>query len=406
MSDDNTTPLGPWPGGLNNRLPARSVPDELLRDAFNVDLDNSGRPSRRAGLTRLYRGIDCHGLLSCPGGVYGVDNGVLGRYSGEPPALSFTPLVHGVGADWTAYYLDGWLYWSDGAANGRLDCNDRAWPWGVPVPAPAQASSWTGSLPAGRYLLWLTARLENGEESGASEPVAVDLAAPGGLWVRTPALAGVALIGVYLTTTNGGIGYLMGLARPGEPLYIVANAGIGKPSEREVFGPPPAGNLIRYHRGRLYVVAGNTVYYSDAYAYGRFRPQSQYRTYPAPITVFEPVTDGIWCVADQTYWHAGGNPAEFQDAAQLDYGAIAGTGAQVPNSNDVMWMSTRGAILAMENGQLKNLQEDQVAVSPGTAGAGFIREQAGLRQFIAAYAPSGENPLVARDWIEARIVPK
>jgi len=44
-----TLQLGPWPNGINDRQAAHALPAGTLHDAVNVDLDNLGNPSRRAG---------------------------------------------------------------------------------------------------------------------------------------------------------------------------------------------------------------------------------------------------------------------------------------------------------------------------------------------------------------------
>jgi len=40
-----------------------------------------------------------------------------------------------------------------------------------------------------------------------------------------------------------------------------------------------------------------------------------------------------------------------------------------------------------------------VAVDLGTAGCAMFREQDGLRQYVATYAPTGYSTLAAADWV-------
>lgn len=55
---NETIDLGKFPLGKNNIAKETSLPEGSLRDAINVDIDNSGKPRLREGYKLLYSGIN------------------------------------------------------------------------------------------------------------------------------------------------------------------------------------------------------------------------------------------------------------------------------------------------------------------------------------------------------------
>ena len=91
----------------------------------------------------------------------------------------------------------------------------------------------------------------------------------------------------------------------------------------------------------------------------------------------------------------------------LPYGAVEGSAAHIENSNDIAWFSTRGLVIGSQDGQVKNVQEENVAVGAAQAGATLYREQDGMRQLVASAAQgSGAAKAAASSFFEADIVRK
>lgn len=168
----------------------------------------------------------------------------------------------------------------------------------------------------------------------------------------------------------------------------------------------PPCSILKQHNGRLYGAVDKVVWFTDPYTLGSIHRHRGFFQFSEAVTVIEPVTNGIWIVADKTYFYAGGGPDTFDPKLVFEYGALPGTSQRVPNSNDVMWTSIRGVVMADASGQAKNLQEENVAVETGVAGASIIREEDGVRQFITTIRSPTVSPLAAKDWIAMEIVRK
>lgn len=90
-------PLGPWPSGLWNAVPAASIPANGLAEAMNVDVSEAGAVTRRAAWS-LIDATPAHSLFHYNGRTYGVSAGEVGALD----ASGFTPIAPVTGRlDWT-----------------------------------------------------------------------------------------------------------------------------------------------------------------------------------------------------------------------------------------------------------------------------------------------------------------
>src|SRR5690606_20528526 len=84
--------------------------------------------------------------------------------------------------------------------------------------------------------------------------------------------------------------------------------------------PMPAGQHIAHHGARLLVAVGNALIYSEPFT-PHLRDEARgFELFPAAITCLAAVEAGVFVVADQTYFLAGGLPAQTVRVA-LEYGA-------------------------------------------------------------------------------------
>ena len=169
--------------------------------------------------------------------------------------------------------------------------------------------------------------------------------------------------------------------------------------------PPPAGRIIRFSNGRAMVADADRVWYSDPYQYDHFRLGDNFIQFTDTVDLMEPVTGGVFfAYGDKTEFWAG----DVTDAPQVvhlaSYGAVYGTGKKIPKSQNVCWQSQRGMVVGMPDGQMKNMVEDNVAVDTALSGASLIREQDGLRQFIATLKTPTISTMAASSWFDAEIV--
>lgn len=402
-----TSPIGPFVG-VNNRLPDHqlSVVDrgrkagDYLRNAVNVDLTNSGTLSRRQGVERDVEGADCHSFWSDGVSAYYVDGTTLYKYPRTPIFSGLTPSLRVSYAKGPT----GDVYLSNGLIIKRL-ANDTLYEVGVPVPnpAPSVVAEVGGSLPAGVYQVAITALAADGEESGTTWPTQVDVPENGKL--RVGNLPG-GLVNVYLSTANGDL--LFHAATTSASEYVIPVVGALGPQPTTLhLRPMPAGGVVRWFNGRLLVASGATLFYSEPFSPALYNPIRGYVPLPDEITVVAPCDNGVYVATrSATFWLAGPDVSAAEVAPVLPYGAPDGVFGVFPNTMDVWWFSDRGIVVGNTQGQVKNVQEESVAVARAASGGGLYREQNGVRQIVASLFGSETSSAAASSWMEAEVIRK
>ena len=128
---------------------------QFLRHALNVDLDNSGRISRRAGHGSPEAALaGAHSLWSNGARTLYVQAAALYEITAFSPFASV--LLTSLSADARMSYEDinGAVYFSNGSDSGRLPAGaEYPESWFLAVPAAPAVALIAGTLPAGTYLL-------------------------------------------------------------------------------------------------------------------------------------------------------------------------------------------------------------------------------------------------------------
>jgi hypothetical protein len=409
MADKATVAVGPWPKGIDNRSPDYAVAPDALRNAVDVDLLQDGRLRRRQGYARVVTAIDPHSLYTCPVGTFFVSQNTLYRLNSDD---STTAILTGLaGRPVTYEYFNGDVYLSDGIVAKKLVDGTTEVLWGVPTPSSAPLLAATsGSIAAGSFVGAVSFVTISGEESGLSTPAMLTTSATGGvqfLAFPSPPNSAVVSIRLYLSTPGGSVLYHVGDIAGGTTSYTVSTlTDTGKEADLTVYSMPPASNIIRHKDGRMYCIVDDIVWFTEPFALGRIKTAHSFWQFPASVTIFEPVEAGVYIVADKTYFYRFTDPNEVKVENLFNYGAIPYTAIRLPHGEGVMWQSTRGAIMADEGGKVKNIQEDRVATGTADAGAAILREQNGLRQFVAVLSDARTSSLTATDFMEAEIIRK
>ena len=393
--------LGPVPAGMNNRAADHSLPEGTARNIVNADVDAAGRLRRRAGLTKVYPGVDVRDGYSCPAGEFFVESNNLMQLIADNSA---TRLQHGIVGPLAYHYMLGRVYMSDSRRTYKL-INGSIHTWGLPRPPKPTLSGAVGSLPPGVYAAAIVGVDGDGLESGASEIATINLRQAGGIiFTNLPVLAGQT-VRLYLGTANGT--ELYHVADTTAASYTVTHPVYDDGATLETRGVsrPPVGRIIRDYKGRVYIADGTgLVSYSDVFRYDHFRLDEGYLMFPGPAALMEPVTAGIFFATDKATWFYGGSPEEgFEIRQVFDYGAVFGASVR-RDDGSVMWQSQRGAVIGGPDGSAQNVQEKQVAPDHATAGAAMIREENGMQQFIASLRGTRTNTLAARSWIDAEVI--
>ena len=404
--------LGPWIKGMNNRSSDHDLPRGVegnliaVRNAVSVDFDNGGKARRRKGCTKVYSGMLPKGGYSCPDGRYFIEQGSIKRFNADNTA---TILFQGItGTEYAWGHKNGTVYFSDGDVSLKIK-NDSVSKWGMDVPSTPLVYGVAGTYGGGQYLAAICWVDTDGVESGASQVVPITLPDDAGIvFGNLPAATDpqVSALRLYLSMPNGSELYHVADVTPGTTDYTIT---AGRYDDSNIFehahiSPAPAGRIIRFHNGRAFVADSlGHVFYSDPLEFDHW--SGDYIYFPQINDVMEPVAGGIFfCYGDKTEFHSGDVEDGFTVIPLVNYGGIYGTGKSIPNSANVCWQSQRGMCVGAPDGSMKNIVEEHVAPDTGTSGATLIREQNGIRQFIASIQNPTISKLAATSFMEAEII--
>lgn len=403
--------LGPFVPGMDNRRPETRMHGraedggDFFRSAVNADISNQGTAKRRTGYQQVLSGTDCHSFWAGENEAFFADGTELKRLTN----LEGTPVATTLRSDLTPGRAMSYAktplatFYSNGQVLGRLSPDSpTASPQTLSL-APALVEV-SGALLAARYGFCFTRRDATGAESEATTPVYIELGATGG--VRIMGLPGDAVdTVVYVTEPNGSTFLRHAVARSTQLDVTVVSAN-GARCPTLMLARMPAGDIVRHHFGRLLVASGPVLYYSETYMLGLFRPSRGFIQFPSTVTVVEPTSGGVWVCADQTYWLPGLDVAKADLDAKLPYGGVANSGLEVPNSNDVCWMSPRGIVRGTQTGEVTNLQEARVATPAAEFAASFFREHDGVKQIGAATFGIAPDRMAATSFMDAEVIRK
>jgi hypothetical protein len=222
------------------------------------------------------------------------------------------------------------------------------------------------------------------------------------------ATTGIKTLRLYLSTANGKELYHVADITPGVMSYSIQSGDIdvGNILENHFVSAPPGCRIIAHYKGRVYVADNyGSVYYSNYLSPDQFNLKDNWLQFPDVVDIMIPVDGGIFfAYGNKTEFYAGTPDDGFNIIDKFDYGGIYGTGQNIKNSSNVAWQSQRGMIVGGPDGSAKNIQEQNVATEKAEYGATLIREQNGVKQFIANIKNPTTSQLAATSWIEAEIV--
>lgn len=424
----NTKPLkvGPFKLGMNNRRPETDLQTregDFLRSAVNVDIDEAGRVSRRLGTTRKITGTDCHSLWSdiTRTLTYYVDGTSMYRILNGAAVLVRTGLTPGRRVSYD--YGNNATYWSNGIDSGRIvGSTNGAWTLPIPGSFIATGALLAGSLVAGTYRFYVVFVAADGQESAGSDVQSATLAASattlGTAGTRNDDKNGgaIALTNLPTALPTGAAGVTLYMTGPGSEIFRRAG-GVGLTGSFTVstqpapdltgrtlgMAPMPVGSIARIYNARTLTASDSTLFYSLPYAAGLYDPEKNFIGFPAPISLVMPVLNGVYVCADVTYFFKG----ELADAdmnAILPFGGVPGTDVQAIDESTVYWMSARGLVLGDEDGNVKTMQEPNVAIDPPLVGASLMRLQDGVSQLISSGFGVETSGIAAKTYMDAEVI--
>ena len=380
--------------GLNTMARDEELKPGELRKAENLDVTDSFRLRRRPGYTQAQSGR-YHSLWGCEVGAYVVSGDTLYEVD-EDGALTAIRAGLTQNAVMTYEEVNNVVFYSNGKELGKI-IDGSHFDWGVEQPDSSfDLASSGGALRPGFYQVRITYVNTYGEESAASEsPLTITLSAQGGIAISNipqPVSFEVTHIRVYATQADDSVFYLAGEIEVGTSSTDYIGGVLGNELKTEFLSPPPPCSIIRYYKGQLYLVDGPYVWHTDPLAYGLVRKAKNFFMFPAAVTVMEVVDDGIFVVADRTYFLSGKTASEMEQTNALNATGVRGTGmvfdaqdfGDGESTGDIaVWMSNRGVAAGMPGGSVQLLTERNVAFPIADQGAMALIKRDGLVQLLS-----------------------
>lgn len=172
--------------------------------------------------------------------------------------------------------------------------------------------------------------------------------------------------------------------------YIKDNADNGLPAPgREFKEPLPAGQLIEYFMGCLYVAKDNILYISDPLC-DYYDVRTGYRIFKGRITMVRAVDEGLYVSDDKVWFIKGkGNEDFIRDEAYpvraIPHTDVRIAGKYIDDSmtgNIAMWTGENGICLGDNTGNVINLTDARYTFTVRGRGTGFVREKSNIRHYI------------------------
>jgi hypothetical protein len=377
--------------GIRNTLPPERLEPADLVAADNIDLDDSGRASRRAGQTLKVSGA-AHSLWSEHGLCLLVQSGALKRLN---PDYTTATLAAGLSADAVSYLsVNGRVYWSNGTQSGVIaDGVNRN--WGLPTPIyPPMATPIFGNLTAGTYQYAMTTLRDDGQESGTGLAGTINLDDNAGLrFTWDESAPDVAEVALYVSEPNGMVLYQAAIVATSGS-YDFTGGQLALPLDTQWLDKPPAGQCLAFYKGRIYIAQGAFIYATTALGYEHVDLRDYLAVDGAKITLLGPLESGLLVGTETGLYFLFGNAlSEFVIVPRSQAGVIPRSlllqdGQQVTGKaeyagrNVALFATTEGICIALPDGSVQNLTSNRYQFTPAGVGAAVLRNDATLTQYL------------------------
>ncbi len=314
--------------GINNVLPSHRFGQKDLLQARDVDAGMSSELRRRKGHTLV--SAACHkNLWQSEGFLLATSGGDLVRSDGAVQTVLYPSL--GASRVWYADLPGGRTAFGNGLLMGVTDgTSGGTADIALPVPhTTGSVADIDGTLAPGQYRYAVTLVRQTDGLEGAPEYSTPVMTERGGLLLMgLPREAGYTT-NVYLTPKDGEAFYLVGPATDGV-LSITAPPDNRLPLRNDRLRPMPSGTLLTFWRGRLLVVSGNVLWASLPHRVGLCDVRQDFKQFGAPITLVQPVDDGIYVGTEGELVFLAGDTFDKLSMTQVSPGWVTlGSGAAV-----------------------------------------------------------------------------
>lgn len=374
--------FGPFTKGVDNQTTDTRLPEGAVRDAVNVDFDNTGNAMRRAGFARKVSSSSLHSLWTSEeqGISYVMDAAVLKRVrvaaDGSVSLSTLGTMPNAMPVSYTD--LNGKVVFGNRGYLYAATADGEVGPLGVENPGSFQVSAGTGGgLPAGRYGVALSYIHSNMTEGGVGEAQFVTVPEGGSIALVLPTAieAETAGIQVYRTPANGDVFYRCGLAPAAGGPWTIGEGPLGRAADNRFKVRMLGGDIVRAWKGRLLVARGSTVWFSEPLQYGLTAEARNFVSAASTIRVLEPVEGGVYVGTETGVWFlSGADPTTWGLILLSGKPPLAGSGfrvrpallnpeqAQEPGTLYVGWFAVNGIVLGSPSGRLIEPHDGQLLI--------------------------------------------
>jgi len=149
------------------------------------------------------------------------------------------------------------------------------------------------------------------------------------------------------------------------------------------FSSAPVGTHLTHFAGRMWIIDGPMLWYSEPFAYGKFDLSRNFFWFGSDLRMVKSVSTGLF-VSDSTaiYFLQGTNPKEMHQDEIFSspahewsdaIGLVDGNDLGIPEFGlCAIWSSDKGLCLGVKDGSVHNLTVDKLIYPSGTKGASLI----------------------------------
>jgi hypothetical protein len=403
-----TFSVGPWKLGQNSVAQENAAvfqlpkPDALfpqegipqLTAAINVDIDNDGRISRRAGTSQFVSGSSGLSGFSTPDYLLYQDGTSL--YKVNESTGDTTLLTSSLtGTKLEYHWLAGQTFMTDGTITARIDADGNYTNWGCSsAPTPSLSAVGGGSLRAGRYMVACTFVDGNGIEHSTSKAAVITITENQNISVTLSSVdSNASTIKVYITETNGtDLFYTTSVNANALPATVSNSEYSNEPLRTMEFYPPiPSDGLFDYN-GMIMLFTDNYIFPSFGANHHLFEIGTTIEARPTNIKGGAGLRGGFWSVTEEgAYWTTGDIPenwdTEQRDNREYAKGSLIIPGYLIPIAETSepcsLFVSEDGLMVGTSDGTLKPMTKDRLKLSVTDKTASIIyRENNDLNQVM------------------------
>lgn len=388
--------LGPFPLG-EDRVHATNhavfqvggkIPPRLPL-AENVDLDDTGWPALRSGITDVVAGTAIKNVVSAAGLLLLQDQGTIYKITPGAPYTAVA-LVTGLDSDLRVHFhewAEDTVLWSNGETGGLITSAGAAQPWGLPVPATPTLGNSTGAIPAGTYRVVCTYEDAYGRESGATKAAEITLATAKAITVTLdPSPTGVAYINVYMAPAadQKALYWVKRVTANAIPITLTDSWTSTRQLATQFLRGPIYGSGIAEYKGYLLMWRDNVVFRSHGQTIHHFKP-AELAQFDYDVQGVVGMNDGFFvATAGGMYWVTGNDPAQWQvskldSLRYLQGGSLIPAGLVKPDQTLgrlAVFACEYGLVIGGPDGSLSYPTQDRLQLDPDSR-VEFARRQNG-----------------------------